>query len=41
MSKKTPNDKRGFVYSTDPNFRFEEDAPPQQETLAPPQQKLK
>ncbi|HZH96610.1 MAG TPA: translation initiation factor [Flavisolibacter sp.] len=41
MSKKTPNDKRGFVYSTDPNFRFEEEVHPQQETLVPAQQKLK
>lgn len=40
MSKKNKTDNRGFVYSTDPNFRFEEINEPQ-ETLAPAQQKLK
>jgi translation initiation factor 1 len=39
MSKKNP-DKRGFVFSTDPNFRFEEENS-NQETLMPEQQKLK
>lgn len=40
MSKKNKPDNKGFVYSTDPNFRFEED---QQavETLMPEQQKLR
>lgn len=40
MSKKNKPDTRGFVYSTDPNFRFEEN---QQnfETLPAAQQKLK
>ena len=40
MSKKNKHDTRGFVYSTDPNFRFEEENE-QQETLAPSLQKLK
>ena len=40
MSKKNKSDKWGFVYSTDPNFKFEQE---QQalETLAPSQQKLR
>ena len=40
MSKKNKPDNRGFVYSTDPDFRFEEE---QQhvETLPPGQQKLR
>ena len=33
-------DSRGFVYSTDPNFRFEEESE-NLETLPPGQQKLK
>lgn len=41
MSKKNKNDIRGFVYSTDPNFRFEEDESRPAETLEPKQQKLK
>jgi len=39
MSKKK-TDSRGFVYSTDPNFRFEEENE-NIETLVPSQQKLK
>lgn len=39
MSKKKP-DNKGFVYSTDPNFRFEEEKK-EIETLLPSQQKLK
>ena len=39
MAKKKP-DNRGFVYSTDPNFRFEEEND-NAETLSPAQQKLK
>jgi translation initiation factor 1 len=41
MTNKNKPDKRGFVYSTDPDFRFEEDKNQEQETLAPRQQKLK
>jgi translation initiation factor 1 len=40
MSKKNKPDTKGFVYSTDPNFRFE----PEQDdsnTLPPAQQRLK
>ena len=40
MSKKNKPDTRGFVYSTDPNFSFEEDQF-NAETLAPEKQKLK
>jgi len=39
MAKKKP-DSTGFVYSTDPNFRFEEENE-NSETLSPAQQKLK
>ncbi len=39
MSKKKP-DSRGFVFSTDPNFRFEEEEK-NIETLLPAQQKLR
>ena len=41
MSKKNKNDKHGFVYSTDPNFRFEEGSQEIQETLSPKEQKLR
>jgi translation initiation factor 1 len=40
MSKKNKPDTRGFVYSTDPNFKFEEENV-SGETLLPEQQKLK
>ncbi len=40
MSKKNKPDTRGFVYSTDPNFSFEEEHSAT-ETLLPAQQKLK
>ena len=40
MSKKNKPDTRGFVYSTDPNFKFEEEHN-SNETLLPAQQKLK
>jgi translation initiation factor 1 len=40
MSKKNKPDTRGFVYSTDPNFSFEEEQL-NAETLPPAQQKLK
>ena len=41
MSKKNKPDNKGFVFSTDPNFRFEEEEQRVQETLPPPQQKLR
>lgn len=41
MSKKIKPDARGFVFSTDPNFRFEEEPEQVQETISPAQQKLK
>jgi translation initiation factor 1 len=40
MSKKNKPDTRGFVYSTDPDFSFEEEQSTT-ETLLPAQQKLK
>lgn len=40
MSKKIKPDTRGFVFSTDPNFQFEEQNE-NVETLLPKQQKLK
>ena len=40
MSKKNKPDSRGFVFSTDPNFKFEEEQY-SNETLLPAQQKLK
>ena len=40
MSKKNKPDARGFVFSTDPNFSFEENAE-QTETLLPAQQPLR
>lgn len=41
MSKKNKSDKHGFVYSTDPNFKYESEEELVQETLSPKQQKLK
>ncbi|MCW3112352.1 MAG: translation initiation factor SUI1-related protein [Segetibacter sp.] len=41
MNKKNKADNRGFVFSTDPNFRFEEEPEEVKETLPPNQQKLK
>ena len=41
MSKKNKNDKHGFVYSTDPNFRFESEEQQGAETLPARQQKLR
>jgi translation initiation factor 1 len=40
MSKKKPNSS-GLVYSTDPNFKIEEETPDDIETLSPQQQNLK
>lgn len=37
---KNKTDKRGFVYSTDPHFRFENE-PEEEDTLPPPKQKLR
>ncbi len=41
MSKKNKPDARGFVFSTDPSFRFEEEHQPATETLGPSQQTLR
>jgi len=41
MSKKNKPDARGFVFSTDPNFSFEENADEPAGTLPPNQQKLR
>lgn len=41
MSKKNKPDSQGFVYSTDPNFKFEEQPEEVQETLVQDRQKLK
>jgi translation initiation factor 1 len=39
MSKKNRADKQGYVYSTDPNFSFEQESD-ETETLPPNQQQL-
>jgi translation initiation factor 1 len=41
MARKNSADKNGFVFSTDPNFRFEEDAAQGKETLLPAKQRLR
>jgi translation initiation factor 1 len=41
MSKKNKPGKGGFVFSTDPNFRFEEEERQPQVTLPPAQQNLR
>jgi|SRR6478752_2555868 len=41
MSKKKKPGSSGLVYSTDPNFRLEDDSTEQQETLIPARQRLK
>ncbi len=41
MSKKNKPDARGFVFSTDPSFRFEEEDNAAKETLPANQQKLR
>lgn len=41
MSKKIKPDARGFVFSTDPNFKFEEEPEEIFETLTPAHQKLR
>ena len=39
--KKSKSDRNGFVYSTDPDFRYEPDETEGAETLEPKQQKLR
>lgn len=41
MRKKSNPDPRGFVFSTDPSFRFETDDQPETETIGAGQQKLR
>lgn len=41
MSKKNKPDTKGFVYSTNPNFSFEQEANEERETLPAAQQKLR
>ena len=41
MSKKNKPDRNGFVFSTDPDFRFDSEDGSSSETLEPKQQKLK
>ena len=41
MNKKKKSDQHGFVYSTDPGFRFENDETPPPETLPAAMQKIR
>lgn len=41
MSKKKGSDKHGFVFSTDPDFKFQHEEESVAETVPPQQQKLK
>lgn len=41
MSKKNKPNSQGFVYSTDPNFKFREEPEEVQESLAPSEQKMR
>jgi translation initiation factor 1 len=41
MSKKNKSDQYGFVYSTNPDFKFENGEEQKTETLSPQQQKLR
>jgi translation initiation factor 1 len=41
MAKKNTPDKNGFVYSTDPSFRFQQDGPGESETIPPGKQRLR
>ncbi len=41
MGKKYKPDNKGFVFSTNPDFRFEKEEEPVQKTIKPAQQKLK
>ena len=41
MSKKFKSDTNGFVFSTDPDFKFQPETPEVTETIAPAQQVLR
>lgn len=41
MPKKNSPDKNGFVFSTDPDFSFQNESGPQRETLPPAKQRLR
>jgi translation initiation factor 1 len=41
MSKKNKGDSRGYVFSTDPNFNFQEEPQETRETIPADQQKLR
>lgn len=41
MSKKNKSDRHGFVFSTDPNFRYEPENDEEQVTPLPAEQKLR
>jgi translation initiation factor 1 len=41
MTKKNRKHRKGIVYSTDPDYRYDYDHPQEQETLAPEEQDLK
>jgi translation initiation factor 1 len=41
MKKKKSPDRDGIIFSTDPGFRLEEEAPSEQKTLSPEQQELR
>ena len=41
MAKKNTPDKNGFVFSTDPNFSFENESSNAKETLPPARQRLR
>ncbi|KIC94568.1 translation initiation factor [Flavihumibacter solisilvae] len=41
MSKRNKADRNGFVFSTDPTFRFEPEDVPQHETIEPGKQQLR
>lgn len=41
MNKKSKNEKSGFVFSTNPNFKFNSDEPDAVETAPPAQQSLR
>ena len=41
MAKKNIPDKNGFVFSTDPDFSFQNEGSPASETLAPAKQRLR